>query len=37
MPGKANCEKRTQGRKELCLNVEVKALTVAKRKRELLG
>ena len=37
MPVEANCIKRTQGRKELCLNVEVKALTVARRKRECLG
>lgn len=34
MPVEANCIKRTQGRKELCLTVEVKALTVARRKRE---
>ena len=37
MPVEANCIKRTQGRKELCLTVEVKALTVARRKRERLG
>lgn len=37
MPVKANCIKRTQGRKELCLNVEVKVLTVARRKREAWG
>lgn len=35
MPGKANCIKRTQGRNvevNICPNVEVKVLTVAKRK-----
>ena len=40
MPGKANCIKRTQGRNvevNICPNVEVKVLTVAKRKRAHLG
>lgn len=32
MPGKANCIERTQGKEGTLLNVEVKALTAAKRK-----